>query len=204
MKDFFETSNWKILVLILLGVFGVILITGNLVNRSFESEIPKEVLAPSATKAVPKVTSSFPSTSLVSWKFYKTDQYEITYPSDWKTESFFHKDGKETVRIKPLSLSGEEYYPSIDISVENASSASKLENFYSSMPAFRKIGNKYMTTSMTKMVGKEKIKSPVQEIAVFIYTGERAYFLEYRYDGEKENNEQEFTFNRIISSLKSL
>ncbi|MDP3987854.1 MAG: hypothetical protein Q8P80_01780 [Candidatus Levybacteria bacterium] len=159
-----------------------------------------------------QIPTAVPPSSPVSWKIYQTDQFEISHPSDWKVEKFSTVNGEVTTRIKPNYLSNDEYYPSIDISVESSSRGAELKKFYEDL-WFKKsqflLNNqtavKYESTSPVKQVGKQEIKSPVQEIEIFIESVQnKVYYIEYKYEGAKPDEKYEILFNRIIISFKPL
>lgn len=194
MVDIFEKLNWKILVLILLGVFGLIVLMGNVANRSFETTASKELPTSAPTKTEIRTnSSSFPDSSFSTWKFYKTDKYELTYPSDWKIEKRRIVNGGELVIFK----AEKESLPVLTISSEPASKSATLEQKRRILKSLGFSENSILFNNLEAWEFNVT-KKTYSEKRLFISKGGNNFNIEYKYDS---NNPKE-TINRIFSSFK--
>ncbi|MDP3987856.1 MAG: hypothetical protein Q8P80_01790 [Candidatus Levybacteria bacterium] len=207
MENLKEKFNLKFLLagfLVLIFISGIVFLSISTKPKAVVESEPNQ--NPLPTKAPDG--ASLPQ---VSWKIYQNNEFKITYPSDWKIEKFPVSGGGEITRIKFAALGPDDYYPSIDITPEDASTAAQLEGFYASL-GFSKTqvsftgmpATKYAGLSTIKAVGKKIVKGDSQESAVFIKGPASIYYFEYRYDGSLPNQDYESIFGRIINSLEFL
>ncbi len=198
----FKNLDWRAKALIIF--FALILIYGTIFYISLPKN-PKQVVPNNSTFPSPSQSQLIkPSMVKTDWQVYKTDHYEISYPSDWKAEKFYIVNGGQRVTIKPQNLPFGNDFPSLDISVEPASTSASIQERRRLFSAFgfteREIS--FQNVQAYEFKGSLPSDKLSQEVNFYLEKDNISYAFSYKYERETINSEYENIFNKILSTFR--
>lgn len=213
MENLNPNSSSKRLFLLLSFSFGLIVISliyFTIIQKPSEKNPITNIPVPTKIENFPEDSSLKISQS--PWKVYKTTQYQITIPGNWKVKRYNASEQGEMTEIKPDYLKENEFYPRIIISVIPGLKAKKFGEKYLALGFkvndFSLENNnpcsKYTNSYSKKLVGNQYVDGWNQEIYILCEKNPYTYSFQYQYEGDQINSGYEDFFNGVVKSIKFL
>ncbi len=175
-------------------------------NRQLQNQAVKTTSPVQNPTPVPTIAPT------ANWKTYKTSQYEIKYPPDWKL-SLTPLEGESLFKIIPNSNVDDNFYPGLFVEFKsiNNTSLETQKNIYERMNLikngvfFKNItAVKYTGASSTKNVNGRIVPGVIQQIFILLEHSGYIYTFGYSYEESAINKKQEDLFDQILSTFKFL